>query len=752
MSIRFLLLLCLASSMLLTQPDYAFAQKKKKQETATSTSSSKRLQAWELDSLITPIPIGRRLFTDKVEKIIDEIDARDGSQDGFINYRNEATSRHFTQAFMADAPKIIILTENLDIPHNEKVKYHKILEDKLLAIQSMDWDPVAPAYFSEVLQNLRQLLVAQYKEEVVTFATKNTNLTSLQNMRLLEQNGVKVAEGDEAKAVLYKGLAKEHPLTVLERLYEIKDQPYTDTIVSDIAQVMPGTIMEYAAAEGPLSAIIKRNADPFVQTIVRIVDGAKKPQQLLPFLGPIHREEVRIAQIDQLVDNDNKYFQGLVNLVVRNETVCRKDIDQEVKRRILNYAHDINNESLPAERRFSSIEDLRDIDYYLLAIEGRDVLKSSSLAEGIYPLMIRSMGKKSGKELMAQFNNYRFRTFTRIWAENELLDAFLRTMSPSEKDELYKAFTNNLELGDIKNLKSVEPALEVMNAFPYLNNEDFSDIVRSDADFHYSRIKENKGDTYNKGILAYGIMRLLFFPEKDKQIEDILGLENISQVPYEDFLNSLNEVTEQVYFTPDADGKKYYAAFMRGIKGNSAWDVEEHKHWIKITSNSAKKVVIYANVITNDSLSKESLQQLKAHMNEQNINPVIVFHCAPGEFLSHTISATHAATRVLLAGHSFGDENLMEAIGRHPKLHIIASRKTSTPEVDVAVFNELNKQLLYGRNLSWKDMWKDLNSYFVNTAPEDKAVFDLMVRPDEHMGLLFLKTYIQALQKNNILE
>src|SRR5690606_33172018 len=133
--------------------------------------------------------------------------------------------------------------------------------------------------------------------QVAPFAAKHTSLITLQNIQLLEQSGVVVNDAAAAKAILYKGLAKQYPLVVIERLNEIRDQPYTDTIVADIAQVMPGTIMQYAMQEGPLSGIIKRNADPFVQTIVRIVDGSKTPERLLPFLGPIHREEMRIAEI-----------------------------------------------------------------------------------------------------------------------------------------------------------------------------------------------------------------------------------------------------------------------------------------------------------------------------------------------------------------------------------------------------------------------------------------------------------------------
>lgn len=744
MKFRFLLLSCIAATILCITPGNTIAQKKKKSQ--TSNSDEKKINPWEVDTLLTPIPIGRRLFTDKVEKVIDEIDLKDGTKDGYVNYRDEQTSQYFTQAFMADVPKVIILTENLDIPHNDKVRYHKALEDKLQLLKTMDWNDLPADYFSNMFENLNGLLVAQYKEQVVPFAAKHTTLTTLQNIQLLTQSGVVVSDATEAKAILYKGLAKQYPLAVIERLNEIKDQPYTDTIVADIAQVMPSTIMQYAMQDGPLSGIIKRNADPFVQTIVRIVDGSKTPERLLPFLGPIHREEMRLSEINQTAGNDNLYFQELVNLVVRNEQVCRTLIDEEISRRVLQYARTLNNESLSNDQRFRDITQLRDIDYYLLLVEGKDNLYASSITEGIYPLLIQSLNKKSGKVLLAQFNNYKFRTFIRLCATHDLLDAFLRTMTPSEKDQLFKAFSDKLEEGDIHDMIQ---ALEVVSTFPYIKNEDFSDQVKSDADFHYSRVKENNNEQTAKGILTYGIMKLLFYQEEagDKPLEEVLGLDAIRYIPYENFLNSLNEIVEQVYFSPDATGRKYYTDFLKNVKANSAWDVQEQKNWIKITSNSSKKITIYTNTVSNDSLTQLSLDALNGYMNQNNIQPVILFHCAPIDYLPKTISNVHATTQIVVAGQSFGDENLLALVRKNPRIHLLSSSHPATPDVEISIFNELNKQLLYGRNLNWKDMWKDLNSYFTNNAAEDKPVFDQQIRPDQNLALLFAKTYLQTLDK-----
>ncbi|HEU4609176.1 MAG TPA: hypothetical protein VFS31_13760, partial [Chitinophagaceae bacterium] len=328
-----LFVLSLTSLIITFHPGTAEAQRKNKNKQDTV----KKAELWELDTMIAPVPIGRRLFTDKIEKTLDEIDARDGEKDGIVRYGDEATSRSFTQAFMADAPRIIILTENLNIDHNEKVKYHKVLQDKLRTFQAEGWDTVATTYFADDLNNLRGLIIAQYQKNVLAYAQQNRSLQTLQNIQLMENNVVEVTDGAAAKAYLYKTLAKDYPGVLLEKLPEIKDQPYADTVVADIAQVQPGAIMSLAKA-GALSSVIKRNGDPFVQTIVRITGESKRPEKLLPFLGPIHRGERSISEVEGYLANDNKYYQGLVDMLIGNERVCRSYLEEELKTRTAAYA------------------------------------------------------------------------------------------------------------------------------------------------------------------------------------------------------------------------------------------------------------------------------------------------------------------------------------------------------------------------------------------------------------------------------
>ena len=86
------------------------------------------------------------------------------------------------------------------------------------------------------------------------------------------------------------------------------------------------------------------------------------------------------------------------------------------------------------------------------------------------------------------------------------------------------------------------------------------------------------------------------------------------------------------------------------------------------------------------------------------------------------------------------------AVKKNNKIHILSSRQSSTPAVDVTIFKEINKQLLYGRDLDWDNVWRDLRSHFSIHTPADTVQFTLFRKPADHTGLLFTKTYLQTLE------
>lgn len=703
-------------------------------------------QPWKLDTLITPIHISRQLYVDRLEKTIDNIDLKDGANDTSVSFRNEETTSLFTKAFMADVPRIIILIENLKMEQNETIKYYRALQEKLTSFQAISWDTLPADFFTSDLNNLRELIIAQYQNDVSSFVSTHLSLSTLNNISLLKDNSINVSDYEDSKPLLYKALAKKYPEIIMQRLIEIKDQPYTDTIVADIAQVQPNTILWYAQNEGEYGRIIKRNGDQLVQTIVRISEASKTPEKILPFLGPINRGDKNISEVVQFTENNNKYFQGLVDLTLNDEQVCKEAIAVLLESAINGYAEEINKETLPDYKRFEPIQGLRDVDYYMIIVDGKDLLSANTFINGVFPLLSSSLGSKSGVELLQQTHNYKFRTFLRLCAENNTLELFLKTMTKPEKNILFKDFSSNLESGILEDMGD---AIEVAITYQYLKDSELTNLIRKGYYNNYERVKAANNENTSKGILTYGLLHYIFEYKYDKSNAPFFDSFGVTQIPFRDFVNDKNEIIEQVYFYPDADGKNNLAQFLNTFKNNSAWHIEDSKNWIKLSSSSGDaKTIIYANKATvSDSATNVSINALNDYLQKNNITPVVIYNFSPIYNLSKVANTIGKGTRVVLSACSFGDDNIMRSLYKNQDIHILGSHLTITGSVEMKVFFELNKQLGYGRNLNWNDMWRDLESYYTDIDPTEKAVFNNFIQPNLNYGELFAKTYIKTLSR-----
>jgi hypothetical protein len=138
---------------------------------------------------------------------------------------------------------------------------------------------------------------------------------------------------------------------------------------------------------------------------------------------------------------------------------------------------------------------------------------------------------------------------------------------------------------------------------------------------------------------------------------------------------------------------------------------------------------------------------LKTYLQQNNINPVIAFHFGAIGSLSNTIDAVSPGIKIIMAGNTFGDDNLMNTLLKNIEIHILSNRQTAKPRVSLKVCSEINKQLSYGRNLNWNDTWRDLSSYYADADPLEKEAFSNFIQPDKNPGALFVKAYMETKRK-----
>ena len=177
------------------------AQRKKGKEAEKETEP---LPNWNADALIKPIPANRALFTDYVAKQINKADLKDGKADNTITVKDTMMSRILTDYILQQAKQLEIRIENIEIPHQTKIQYHRALESLLKKINTRNFETIDPLYARRIVGNMEGLILARETGSVKEYVRSNVNLYTLDNADLL-------SDYPEEKAYLVENLGKQYP-------------------------------------------------------------------------------------------------------------------------------------------------------------------------------------------------------------------------------------------------------------------------------------------------------------------------------------------------------------------------------------------------------------------------------------------------------------------------------------------------------------------------------------------------------------
>ena len=184
MNKRFALFFLLIASLSLVLSVDASAQRKKKKKKKDKTE---KLEPWQIDTLITPIPINRQLFTGNVEKQVKKADMKDGSADGVIDLEDTTVSRIVTQALLKDVPHLITHIENFpNTPNQTKIQYHRALENMMKRLNAKTLTPDNANYIRRSVTNFEELWLAREQNRVMDYVKQNDNIYTLDNSELLD--------------------------------------------------------------------------------------------------------------------------------------------------------------------------------------------------------------------------------------------------------------------------------------------------------------------------------------------------------------------------------------------------------------------------------------------------------------------------------------------------------------------------------------------------------------------------------------
>ena len=719
-------------------PDVAQGQSRKKRKVV------REMTIYDVDTLVNPIPLQRKMWHDKIDRSQKAASAFDGkASDGMIYYAEDSVATNLlTGALLRDVDQMQVMIENM--PFNEdptvsegqqKIRY---LSDLNELVQKFNKDTkVDPVFWRRTVTNFREMLIAKHEGHIVDFVHRHPDIYSLMNRQLFE--------GDkEARAYVYTTVGRKEPVMMIRRLSEFAKDPFACEIIAAAAKVVPSEIYNYASSTNyTLSNAVRRCMDPLVQTIVKISDESKSPLRAMAFLSWIYDRKKTIPEIDAITANQDLFYKSLIELKIENKGgLGDQTLTDELQYRGLKYVREMNDlHEAKDPVRFKCIEDFKPHELYYVMVYGQDEIYTSSFVGTFRRMMERMSDSISGGDLLASVQYDKFRTFIRMCAGYNTLSTFLSSMSQEKKMEVMTDFIANLDKGKDDEL---EDAVDVADAFGSINDEELMNFLQNEVRRNYERSYKEKS---LKGMRVYALLATLFNglkasdnQEAIKQQSEVLSLPPINLVQYKNLVNDSGVVYEQVFFYGDEDAKASLASFLGGFK-DGKWKVVPSKYWTTITSVTGKPVVIYANNPLPEPEDEESQKQLCDYLAQNEIAPTVVIHRGHSYHLPLTLDRLNKSSRIVMLGSCGGYHNLSLVLDRSPDAHIISSKQTGAMNVNEPIIKNIETRLLEGRDVEWIDMWRDLGNYFKTKLPSYKSTFADYVPPHKNLGAIFIKAY-----------
>jgi hypothetical protein len=543
---------------------------------------------------------------------------------------------------------------------------------------------------------------------------------------------------------------------ILSTLKKHPELPFRDSMIKVVAYQDPKRLYDYASARDWFGDAILNVRDTMVMTIAKMARSSKSGQLYFPFLDNIISGKMNLGDIDQVKDDNVKYYRLLVqtklDYVKRSlsgeQIISMNDLDDMLSRKAIDpFINTINElHEKPDAVRFAILEQLTAQELYYLVIAGETELYTSSYVKGVFPRMMQKYGNR-GDSLLISVNFDRFKKFIKMAAGYNTLSDFLASVPDKDRAQLLMtAFVNNLEKS-----KGLEDGVDVADSYASIYEgmkpvaNDMLDNVKLNLD---RNIKENN----KRGTVIYNLLYKLFLSVDSTQNIDLtkeFGVPPVYNIGYQSLVDdTAHKVVMQVFCYGDDDGKMNYNGFISELN-RGGWKVAiDNKYWLAFTSLKGQPVVIYANKWFDDEKDESATETaqgaLKSYLEQKGIQPTVIVHRGHSYWVSRTIEKIQPNAKIVLLG-SCGGYNVVHSVLQHaPDAHIIASKQTGKKDINQPFMNILNEKLRTGSNIDWIPLWKEFRAKAGNVEG-----FDDYVPPYKNLGALFIKAYNSSMGTND---
>jgi hypothetical protein len=719
-------------------------------KTAPVARNTPPVSRYLVDVLLQPIPLSRSLFHDKIDNEQNRADLVDGIADHKISIPfRETASALFTKALITDIDRLEIVIENMpevgreaEVSNQQKIQSLRALWE-LLRQYSIDPKP-DPLFYTNLLRNMRNLIIATNEHKALDYVIANPNIYTLNNSKILLDNA------SEARTYIYRYMGRQDPVMMVKRLEEFAKDTFAAEIITAAAKLEPKLIFNYTLSSNLLlKGAVYRTHDPFVQAIVQLTAESRSPLKALPFLSYLYTGKMTIDALDTSVTDPVWNFSNLVNLRIGNEPLTRQLYTDALEYSALkNFVRQMNElHDTTDEVRFQCIDSLRPASLYYLMVYGREEIYTSTFL-GTFRRMMERMPPTKGNELLTALHYDHFRAFIRLCAGYNTLSEFLTSMDDTARTSLMTRFISGLQEGAPDEL---EDAVNVADALGSIKDSALYVFLDAKVKENYNRCLAQKN---KKGTVIYNLLTMLM--ESNAATGNDAGAEAasarlkippINMVPYSQLDNDSGTICERVFFYGDEDGKTAYDGFIEDYRKNPKWKTDTSgTYWSTVTSAAGRHVVMYANKPLRSPLDEKAIDSLDIFLAATGINPSVLIHRGHSYHVKSTISRIDTNARIVILGSCGGYHNVAAVLEKSHDAHIISSKQTGVGAINEPIIRSINSQLQEGSDLNWIIVWKELDDIFQKRKDLYEKFTDY-IPPHKNLGVIFIKAYRQMMSK-----
>ncbi len=704
------------------------------------------------------IPLGRRVFHDKIKAEQQRADKNDGKLDGRISISNiDELNLQVTDAIIR---KVNVMRNDIEsdtslATNNEKIRYLRFVETLVKSFTN-NWKAhrLSPTLAPVLVDNFYNIMKAVQKgENMAQYINDVPYEVGIINSEIFKDN-----EGyKDSRRFLFLKYTTLHPDEILNTIGPYADEPFADTLILVAFKNNPTQLYSYAQASNSVQGqLIRRNTDNRIKTVVEL---SKKNNALFyfPFLDDLISGKQTIEGISKFLgENGDKdsvgYFKLLVKtqidyynrLVHRDTPIAMLGVngltDMLQRKAIQHFITPINElHESPNPVRFRAIEQLGPLDLYYMMVLGENDIYTSSY-KNAFDLMIKRMGAKPrGDSLLMSVNFDHFKKFIKMAAGYNRLDTFLKTM-PNSSETLMRAFVSGLE-----GSSTLEDAVDVADSYGSIRN---NALLRSMLKYVGDNEKRCVQNDNQRGQKIYNLLKMIFLSADSTKHIDLskeIGIQPVYTVANNYLSDDSGRIVQQVFFYGDKDGKESFASFMTSFP-KTEWKVTQTKEWMEIKSLKGKPVWIFANLPLDNETDKDADAQnhLIDFLETNNLRPSIVIHRGHSYHLQYTIKQLSESAKIIMLGSCGGYKNLKQILDYAPEAHIISTKQIGSRDVNKPIIEALNNTIRSGKNIDWRKMWNELDQQFAKGPRDKRELFEDYIPPHKNLGALFIKAYTKS--------